>query len=120
MLTGLPIKQANPARTPIGENQDSVDDGDGTVERPNVKMFYSLIGNLLRLSRFTRPDISLAVHRESLRTHAPQGCDWRWAKRIIRYFKGTVGLKSQLKCTTVMGETPTIMLESYSDAVRSR
>nr|CCA18036.1 hypothetical protein ALNC14_041790 [Albugo laibachii Nc14] len=114
--------ESNPALTPIGEEQDGEDegdllpsDGDGKVERPTVNMFHSLIGSLFWVSRCTRPDISFAVHRSSRRTHAPREFDWRWAKRSVGYSKGTVDLKLQRKGTTVMGETPTIMLQSYTD-----
>nr|CCA18034.1 hypothetical protein ALNC14_041770 [Albugo laibachii Nc14] len=122
MLTKLRMEQSNPALTPIGEEQDGEDegdllpsDGDGKVERPTVNMFHSLIGSLFWVSRCTRPDISFAVHRSSRRTHAPREFDWRWAKRSVGYSKGTVDLKLQRKGTTVMGETPTIMLQSYTD-----
>nr|CCA18044.1 hypothetical protein ALNC14_041870 [Albugo laibachii Nc14] len=116
------LLKSNPALTPIGEEQDGEDegdllpsDGDGKVERPTVNMFHSLIGSLFWVSRCTRPDISFAVHRSSRRTHAPREFDWRWAKRSVGYSKGTVDLKLQRKGTTVMGETPTIMLQSYTD-----
>lgn len=85
ILVGLSFSETNPARfTPIVEEQDDEDegdllpsDGDGTTNVPTVKMLQSLNGNLLRLSRCTRPDIAFDVHLDSRQAHAPRYRDWR-------------------------------------------
>ncbi|KAI9907199.1 hypothetical protein PsorP6_003401 [Peronosclerospora sorghi] len=63
---------------------------------PCIKSFQSLVGSLLCISRCTRPDISFVLHRATGRTHAPTIGDCTVAKRILKYLKGTSGLRLKL------------------------
>ncbi|OWZ16562.1 Pol Polyprotein [Phytophthora megakarya] len=97
MLDKFVLSAASTVRVPIGgEHTDDVDgellpnDGAGRSERPTVQTFPSLVGSLLWIARCTRPDIAYAVHQVTRRTHAPHMSDWRMAKKIDRYLKGTL------------------------------
>ncbi|KAE8996368.1 hypothetical protein PF011_g15938 [Phytophthora fragariae] len=96
MLVKFGLDKAVPVSTPIGGEQDGEAPGEllpsggaGTPGRPTVQTFQSLVGSLLWISSCTRPDISFAVHRATRNSHAPREADWRLAKRIAKYLKGT-------------------------------
>ncbi|GMF59484.1 unnamed protein product [Phytophthora fragariaefolia] len=115
------LAEANSVRVPISDDQD-VDVGDlllgkgeGTAACPTVALFPSLVGTLLWIARCTRPDIAFAVHRVTRRTHAPREGDWRRAKRIARYLKGTIDLKFCMEGETSAAQEG-VRLEGYSDA----
>ncbi|KAE8889350.1 hypothetical protein PF007_g14784 [Phytophthora fragariae] len=100
MLDKFGLSEASAVRVPIGgEHENDVDgellpnDGAGSPQRPTVQTFQSLVGSLLWIARCTRPDIAYAVHRVTRRTHEPRVSDWRLAKKIARYLKGTVDTK---------------------------
>ncbi|KAI9921617.1 hypothetical protein PsorP6_002187 [Peronosclerospora sorghi] len=84
----------------------------------SVKNFQSLIGSLLWISRCSRPDIAYAVHRATRRTHAPTNFDWKTAKRILRFLKGTSKLKLRMEMAkgTKTEEKFGIEVTGYSDA----
>ena len=77
------------SRTPMykkyGELHFSID---GKELKLNVP-FREILGSLLHLSRFTRPDISLIVGVLSRFAENPATEDWECAKRVFRYLKGT-------------------------------
>ncbi|KAE9207773.1 hypothetical protein PF004_g16945 [Phytophthora fragariae] len=100
MLDKFGLSEASAVRVPIGgEHENDVDgellpnDGAGSPQRPTVQTFQSLVGSLLWIARCTRPDIAYAVHRVTRRTHEHRVSDWRLAKKIARYLKGTVDTK---------------------------
>ncbi|KAE9238201.1 hypothetical protein PF005_g327 [Phytophthora fragariae] len=102
MLDKFGLSEASAVRVPIGgEHENDVDgellpnDGAGSSQRPTVQTFQSLVGSLLWIARCTRPYIAYAVHRVTRRTHEPRVSDWRLAKKIARYLKGTVDTKVQ-------------------------
>lgn len=73
-----------------------------------------LVGSLLSLSRYTRPDVSFAVHRASRQSRTPALQDYKLAKNIARYLKGAKGLKLHLH---EYGEPQSpIMIVGFSDA----
>ena len=62
--------------------------------RPNQEQsvdvsFRQLIGGLMFLTVFTRPDIAFAVHRLSQYLDNLSTDHWQAAKRVLRYLKGT-------------------------------
>ncbi|DAZ98208.1 TPA: hypothetical protein N0F65_005340, partial [Lagenidium giganteum] len=63
----------------------------------DVVNFQSLVGSLLWITRFSRPDIPFAVHRFSRRTHAQTLRDWALAKRISRNLSGTPSMALKLR-----------------------
>ncbi|CAI5725764.1 unnamed protein product [Peronospora destructor] len=81
---------------------------------PTIKDFHSLVGSLLWVARCTRPDIAFAVHKTTRQTHQPRLHDWKLAKRVARYLKGTKTMKINMKPSD--GRCASTKLESYSDA----
>jgi hypothetical protein len=67
--------------------------------KPSIKNFQSLVGTLLWIARCTRPDIAFAVHKATRQTHKPRMYDWKVAKRVARYLKGTKTFKLAMKNT---------------------
>uniref|UniRef100_A0AAV1UQN3 Integrase catalytic domain-containing protein n=1 Tax=Peronospora matthiolae TaxID=2874970 RepID=A0AAV1UQN3_9STRA len=115
------LEAANPTRAPISADCYDADEGDmkmlkvlSSSGEPTVKSFQSLVGSLLWIARCTRPDVAFAVHKATRQTHAPRLKDWKLAKRIARYLKGTTALK--LIMTPVHDASSPITLEAYSDA----
>lgn len=66
------------------------------------------------IARCTRPDISFAVHKATLRTHQQTMTDRRLAKRIAQYMKDTKALELWMCVETIGGHR--IRIESWSDA----
>ena len=114
------LEDANSTRTPIGADCYEVPttdsallvDADGGA--PSIRSFQSLVGSLLWVSRCTRPDIAFAVHKATRQTHQPRIHDYKLAKLIARYLKGTCSFK--LRMTPATSARKTVNLESYSDA----
>ncbi|KAE9359956.1 hypothetical protein PF008_g2036 [Phytophthora fragariae] len=82
MLEKFKLDKAAPVRVPIGGEHDGDVGGEllptggaGTLERPTVQMFQSLVGTLLWIARCTRPDIAFPVHRVTRRSRAPREGD---------------------------------------------
>uniref|UniRef100_A0AAV1VBX8 Integrase catalytic domain-containing protein n=1 Tax=Peronospora matthiolae TaxID=2874970 RepID=A0AAV1VBX8_9STRA len=115
------LEAANPTRAPISADCYDADEGGmkmlkvlSSSGEPTVKSFQSLVGSLLWIARCTRPDVAFAVHKATRQTHAPRLKDWKLAKRIARYLKGTTALKMIM--TPVHDASSPITLEAYSDA----
>ncbi|KAG3105800.1 hypothetical protein PI125_g13360 [Phytophthora idaei] len=123
MLLKFQLDKAAAVRTPIGDGQDGEEtagllscNGAGSPRRPTVKTCQSLVGTLLWISRCARPDISFAVHRVTRNAHAPTEADWRLAKRIAKYLKGTKELKLLMNTDeNAMGDDG-VLVEAFSDA----
>ncbi|OWZ08672.1 Pol Polyprotein [Phytophthora megakarya] len=123
VLERFGLADANAVRVPIVDGQDDDCHGvllpggaNGTPSRPTIQLFQSLVGSLLWLARSTRPDIAFAVHRVTRRAHAPCESDWRNAKRILRYLKGTIDMKSRMEIGYGVKHAGEVNLEGYSDA----
>ncbi|KAJ8577778.1 hypothetical protein ON010_g1428 [Phytophthora cinnamomi] len=98
------LADANAVGTPVVNDQDNGDNSalllggsNGTLSRPTIQKFQSLVGRLLWITRCTRPDIVLAEDRVTRRAHAPRESDWRNAKRIMPYLNGTIDVKLRLE-----------------------
>jgi len=76
---------------------------------PCIHPFAELVGALLHLSVWTRPDISYAVGRLTRVIKAPSLSDWHDASRVLQYLKGT----SELGLTYSQSDTELI---GYTDA----
>jgi hypothetical protein len=72
------------------------------------------VGSLLWIARCTRPDIIFAVHAVTRKTHAPTEKDLAMVKQIMRYLRGTSGLK--LHQDKYKASDSSIVLSGYSDA----
>ena len=121
LLRANGLAEANSTRAPIGDdcNDAPADDaellgstitGSGTT----VRNFQSLVDSLLWITRCTRPDIAFAVHKVTRQTYAPRMFDWKLAKRIARYLKGTACLK--ITMTPAQENCQELQLEAFSDA----
>uniref|UniRef100_A0AAV1TI68 Uncharacterized protein n=1 Tax=Peronospora matthiolae TaxID=2874970 RepID=A0AAV1TI68_9STRA len=115
------LADANSTWTPIYDSCYELKEGDaellGTPSAklgPTVRQFQSLVGSLLWVARCTRPDIAFAVHKVTRRAHAPRLADWKLAKRISRYLKGTAAIKITMIAEDNLGAA--IRLEAFSDA----
>ena len=78
-----------------------------------INSFQSLVGSLLWVARSSRPDIAFAVHKTRRQTHALRFLDWKLAKRVARYLKGTATLKLEMAPTRTIRTA--LRLKAYSD-----
>ena len=115
------LADANSTRTPIDESCYELEEDDEELlgvpsaqPVPTVRQFQSLVGSLLWVARCTRPDIAFAVHKVTRRAHAPRLTDWKLAKRIARYLKGTAALRVTMIPEDNLGAA--MHLEAFSDA----
>nr|BAG74297.1 polyprotein [Neopyropia yezoensis] len=56
---------------------------------PTGNRYAELVGSLMYLSNQTRPDLAYAVGKLARRMSAPTEGDWRLAKGVLRYLRGT-------------------------------
>lgn len=97
------LKNAKEVRSPIVDENNDMEDNAAflsvqaitRIESP-ICDFQSLVGRLLCVSRFKKPDISFAVHKATLHTHRPRKNDWKRAKRVARYLKNTKSMKLKI------------------------
>lgn len=71
--------------------------------------YAKIIGSLMFLMNYTRPDIAYAVSRLSRYTHNPCNEHWNALKRLLKYLKGTIDWGLNYK------RFPNV-LEGYCDA----
>ena len=79
------------APTPLTEGAESTLDYQSSEQKQDSQPFpyRELIGSLMYLVVATRPDIAYAVAYLSQFLNNPQGKHWTYAKRVLRYLKGT-------------------------------
>ena len=103
MLKELGLRNAHGTRVPIDDTTNDVVETDvmlpvsATSSDVSVRKFQSLVRSFLWVSRFTRPDISFAVHRATRRTHCPTEVGWKLAKKIARYLQETKYLRLRMR-----------------------
>ncbi|XP_026442310.1 uncharacterized protein LOC113341774 [Papaver somniferum] len=98
-----------PCSTPVvKESRASIYDG---VLLENAAEYKTIVGNLQCLTN-TRPDIAFGVNYVSQFMHAPTDVHYHLIKRILRYLKGTVGVR----ITPHKGDISTI--RAYTDSDR--
>ncbi|GMF18948.1 unnamed protein product [Phytophthora fragariaefolia] len=121
MLKDHGMEHTHRVRTPIGPEWNELRGAEceklpvtGGAEVATVKRFQSLVGNLMWVSRCTRPDIAFAVHKASRRTHHPTVDDRKLAKRVLRYLGGTKELRLRMRGNKKAGELLEVV--AYSDA----
>ena len=94
LLDEYSLHDCNSVSTPLDSNLPLGNEDLVYPDVPNLtKSFQRLIGSLLFLSICTRPDISFAVMTLSQWNSKPQPRHFAAAKRILRYLKGTKGLR---------------------------
>ncbi|KAE8670806.1 hypothetical protein F3Y22_tig00112079pilonHSYRG00011 [Hibiscus syriacus] len=95
-----------PVRTPYDPSIHLVKNKGSSVSQTE---YAKLIGSLMFLMNYTRPDIAYAVSRLSRYTHNPSGEHWIALKRLLKYLKGTLDWKLEF------AGFPAV-LEGYCDA----
>jgi hypothetical protein len=88
ILKGFNMQECQPISTPMecGKDFNSKEKDKG---RPQVP-YQSLTGSLMCLAVCTRPDIAHAVSLLSQFNSCYTTEHWKWAKRVLRYLKGTM------------------------------
>ncbi len=119
ILDDFNMTDSNPAPTPMEENarlsmRMCLDTDEQKAQMAKVP-YRELIGKLIYLAVATRPDISYAIGMLCRFVENPGPEHWGVAKRILRYLKGTLGLKLVYSHTTSKDRFVT-----YSDADLSR
>lgn len=104
---GLP--DAKTSRIPLDTGYSGIE---SERKLPSKEEYQSLIGALMYISVFTKPDISASVAILSKKIKDPTYEDWTEAKRTLRYLKGTINY--QLKLGNE--DTKENNLVGYSDA----
>ena len=74
--------------------------------------YPSLVGSLIHLARYTRPDISFAVRYLSKFMSCYDEIHWNAAQRVLKYLKGTSG-HGLVYCCDSLNE---IIYQMYADA----
>ncbi|XP_070792760.1 uncharacterized protein [Pituophis catenifer annectens] len=105
------MKEAKPCDTPIHidflkhMNEESETFKDNTLYR-------SVVGSLLYIANWTRPDSLLAVNLLSRHVSDPEMYHWEGVKRVLRYLKHS--MDAYLNLESEMSKEP--ILISYADA----
>ncbi|XP_053112171.1 uncharacterized protein LOC128327395 [Hemicordylus capensis] len=89
MLKECNLEQCKTVETPMVANflgEESCD----SEPFEDVELYQSIIGKLLYLSQWSRPDILTAVNILSRFSSKPTKRHWVGVKRILRYLKGTI------------------------------
>ena len=71
--------------------------------------YSQIIGSLLHLTNFSRPDIAYAVGRLGRYTNNPDHSHWIALERVFRYLKGTINYGIHYTCFPAV-------IEGFSDA----
>lgn len=83
------MSDCKPLSTPRDQNE-YLTKGETAMNPLQIKEYQSLIGQLMYLMLGTRPDIASAVGQVKQHVTNPDNQHWLAAKRILRYFKGTL------------------------------
>ena len=89
ILDRFNMKDCNPVSTPSTGAELSLDQPTDTLlDEDGTKLYQSMLGSLLYLSRTTRWDISYAVLQLTRATSKPSTAHLKKAKHVLRYLKG--------------------------------
>ena len=84
ILEKYKLMDATPCNTPLPSDFEN-----DSKPFENIHLYQSLIGSLIYLMNATRPDIAYAVSYLARSMQKPTEENWRNAKQIVRYLKGT-------------------------------
>jgi hypothetical protein len=107
ILKRFGMDTASQVLTPVSIAKSNYPDEDKPTD---LKLYQSMVGSLMYLMIWTRPDISLAVNLLARKLQAPTTQDMLSAKRLFRYLKGTINLGIIFK------KSKENQLYGYSDA----
>ncbi|KAA0055836.1 ty1-copia retrotransposon protein [Cucumis melo var. makuwa] len=96
----------SPVRTPFDASKHLKKNKGDSVSQPE---YANIIGSVMYLMNYTRPDIAYAVSRLSRYTHNPNRYHWDALRHLLRYLKGTIDYCLHFK------KFPAV-LEGYCDA----
>ncbi|KAA0042223.1 ty1-copia retrotransposon protein [Cucumis melo var. makuwa] len=96
----------SPVRTPFDASKHLKKNKGDSVSQPE---YAKIIGSVMYLMNYTRPDIAYAVSRLSRYTHNPNRYHWDALRHLLRYLKGTIDYCLHFK------KFPAV-LEGYCDA----
>ena len=98
LIKSAGMEQAYTKSTPIDpttslDKEGGRAGGEATFSETETTLYRSLVGQLIHISRCTRPDIAFAVGVVSRYNQDPSNRHMTAVKDIIRYLKGTIDLK---------------------------
>jgi hypothetical protein len=102
LISRFGLKDANPTNTPLPTGVVLTKKDSPTTDEEKSSMwnipYRALIGSLLYAALGTRPDIAFPVSALSRYNSNPGEKHWKYAKRVLRYLKGTnnTGLRYEL------------------------
>ncbi|KAL4037745.1 hypothetical protein IC575_001345 [Cucumis melo] len=76
-----------PVRTPFDASKHLKKNKGDSVSQPE---YAKIIGSVMYLMNYTRPDIAYVVSRLSRYTHNPNRYHWDALRHLLRYLKGTI------------------------------
>ena len=89
MLTVFGMQDCKPAATPLPHKVVLGPRGPDEEALPPQTPYRSLVGSLLYVAMWTRPDIAFAVSQVARFQSDPSVYHWTLAKHILRYLRGT-------------------------------
>lgn len=92
LLSRFSMSDCHPVGTPMVRRLSNVERGNSLMKEDHA-MYRVLVGSLLYLSCWTRPDICFAVSELSRFVSDPGEIHMKAAKRVLRYLKGTMDLR---------------------------
>lgn len=111
VIENFGMKDAKASKIPMDPGY--MTEEDTSKKLPSNDDYRSLIGALLYLSVSTRPDIAVATSILGRKVSSPSERDWTEAKRVLRYLKGTLFTRLELKCNSSTAQRGIV---AYSDA----
>ena len=91
-MTKFGLGDSHPVSTPLVKRLSSADRGQ-PLSKSEHEIYRAIVGSLLYLACWTRPDISFAVSELSRFVSDPGVTHMQAAKRVLRYLNGTRDLK---------------------------
>ena len=89
ILDRFNMKDCNPVSTPSTGAELSLDQPtDTSLDEHGVKLYQSMVGSLLYLSKTARWDISYAILQLTRATSKPSTAHLKKTKRVLRYLEG--------------------------------
>lgn len=85
------LEECKPSGTPMDPGYVGINDSSQPFS--DTFLYRSLIGALLYVAVNARPDIASSVSILGRKVSAPSEMDWKAAKRIVKYLKGTMELR---------------------------
>mmetsp|Transcript_62060 Transcript_62060/g.128458 ORF Transcript_62060/g.128458 Transcript_62060/m.128458 type:complete len:483 (-) Transcript_62060:314-1762(-) len=115
LLDRFNLKGCNPMTTPCEPNSHLLkSDAPAVPDKDAVKHYQQLVGSLMYLACFTRPDIAYAVNQCAKHMSNPGPTHVNAAKRILKYLAGTKELG--LKYSRTDDDSKGNVLTSYADS----